>query len=259
MKSLFRNLFGKWVWVNYSNTLDYRGTWRGGRFHGFGQLKYKSGSIYEGNFHAGSKHGFGRLISPNGYEYHGYWWRGHPHGDAFIRYKTGNTYEGSVKDSLRHGYGKLWDVQTGLELSGKWVVGKLEGTVEITSKKWTYLGPLPISDEPVEAIMKYDDGSVYKGGLLDFKRQGNGRLTFSSGEYIQGKWFENENVFNATQLDHQGAMWEGNLLGLKPHGYMKVSFPSGSKYNGLWNRGDMVGTLSVRKRREKRLQERAYH
>ena len=70
MKNLFRYLFGKFFWIKYSSGLHYKGSWKKGRFHGYGCLKYYNGNIFKGYFINGAKHGFGSLISKNGYEYH---------------------------------------------------------------------------------------------------------------------------------------------------------------------------------------------
>ena len=248
MKSIIRYLFGSLYWVNYSNTLSYKGSWRKGVFHGFGELKYKNGTTYKGLFEAGSKHGYGSLISTNGYQYHGDWFRGQKNGNAKVNYKDGSTYEGYVKDGLRHGLGKFKDAQSGLELIGNWASDVLKGEVQIIGSHWVFSGPLPTNEGEALAKMEYDDGSIYRGGIKDFMRHGEGKMQYASGESIKGKWQKDQHVFNATKFDKDGTTWTGNFVNLKPHGYMRVSLASGNTYDGVWDKGSMLRTLHLKNR-----------
>ena len=54
MKNIYRFLFGRFLWIQYSDQLKYKGG-RKGLFHGKGTLKYASGSTYTGEFFEGSK------------------------------------------------------------------------------------------------------------------------------------------------------------------------------------------------------------
>ena len=56
MKNFTRRLLGRFYTVRYSHVLSYKGSWRKGKFHGQGILKYRNGGIYEGNFRFGVNH-----------------------------------------------------------------------------------------------------------------------------------------------------------------------------------------------------------
>ena len=92
MKNIILYLFGKFFWFKLSNDFEYKGSWKKGRFHGNGTLKYKNGSLYRGSFLNGAKNGYGKFISISGFEYHGQWYKGKQTGKGQAHYKNGDIY-----------------------------------------------------------------------------------------------------------------------------------------------------------------------
>ena len=77
MKNLYRRLFGRLYWVQYSKELSYKGEWKHGSFHGEGHLKYGNGNTFTGSFKSGTKNGYGHYKTSNGFEYIGDWLNGY--------------------------------------------------------------------------------------------------------------------------------------------------------------------------------------
>ena len=66
--------------MNANEGVEYEGTWLNGMRDGYGELRYKNGSIYQGNWQKGMKWGQGRMT-----------------------YATGNYYEGNWENNKRNG------------------------------------------------------------------------------------------------------------------------------------------------------------
>ena len=191
MKNIYRFLFGRFFWVQYSKQLKYKGTWKKGLFHGKGILKYSNGSTYKGEFFQGSKNGYGHYTSSEGYEYIGDWAGGRQTGKAQVNYKNGDLYTGKVKNGLRDGHGELFQVSSSRNYKGQWTKDTLQGEMEITDPNWTFNGSMQVSTGIGSGTFNYKDGSKYSGQIAAFKREGEGTLEFKSGEIISGIWTGN--------------------------------------------------------------------
>ena len=245
MKNIYRFLFGRFLWIQYSKQLRYKGTWRKGLFHGKGTLKYANGSTYTGEFFEGAKDGHGHYLSSEGYEYVGDWVSGKQTGKAQVRYKNGDVYTGKVKDGLRHGHGELFQVSSSRNYKGKWKKEILVGEMEITDPSWTFHGSMQVSKGIGSGTFNYKDGSKYSGQVVAFKREGQGTLEFKSGEIISGIWSGNVHVKSASIIDEYGFHWMGNLHNMQPIGRMQTKRPDGLIYHSVWDDGAMLQSLSV--------------
>ncbi|MDC0900013.1 hypothetical protein OAS11_01580 [Paracoccaceae bacterium] len=245
MKNIYRFLFGRFFWVQYSKKLEYKGTWKKGLFHGKGTLRYANGSTYKGEFFGGAKNGYGHYISPKGYEYIGDWVGGKQTGKAQVNYKNGDLYKGKVKDGLRHGPGELFQVSSSRNYKGKWTKDTLQGEIEITDPNWIFHGSMHVSTGNGAGTFNYKNGAKYSGQVVDLKREGEGTLKFKSGEIISGVWTGNVNVKSASIIDELGFQWMGDLHNMQPSGRMKTKRPDGIIYDSVWENGAMLQSLSV--------------
>ena len=245
MKNIYRFLFGRFFWVQYSKQLQYKGTWKKGLFHGKGTLRYTNGSTYVGGFVGGAKNGYGHYISPEGYEYAGAWIGGKQTGKAQVHYKNGDLYTGKIKDGLRHGLGELFQVSSNRNYKGKWTQDTLQGEVEITDPNWIFHGSMNVRTGTGAGTFNYKDGTKYSGQVVNFKREGEGTLKFKSGEIISGVWTGNVNVKSASIIDEHGFQWMGELHNMQPSGRMKTKRPDGIIYDSVWENGAMLQSLSV--------------
>lgn len=91
----------------YSSGEEYRGEWKEGRRHGFGQLMFADGGAYLGHFENGLFNGFGVLTFSDGSRYEGEFAQGKFNGvGVFIRYDN-MTFEGEFKNGRVDGFGLL--------------------------------------------------------------------------------------------------------------------------------------------------------
>jgi hypothetical protein len=74
-------------------------------------------------------------------------------------------------------------------------------------------------------ILKYDNGDMYEGQLLNGKKSGEGKMTFNNGDIYIGMWK------NDMMCDHDG----------------KYIFSKGHEYTGSFKNGEIFGfgTLSI--------------
>lgn len=61
------------VWIFQIRGVTYKGGWKKGLRHGYGELSYKDGSTYKGSWQNGKKHGLGTLVYSSGNVYEGGW------------------------------------------------------------------------------------------------------------------------------------------------------------------------------------------
>eukprot|EP00071_Canis_lupus_P033795 XP_022267352.1 MORN repeat-containing protein 4 isoform X1 [Canis lupus familiaris] len=91
----------------YSSGEEYRGEWKEGRRHGFGQLMFADGGTYLGHFENGLFNGFGVLTFSDGSRYEGEFAQGKFNGvGVFIRHDN-MTFEGEFKNGRVDGFGLL--------------------------------------------------------------------------------------------------------------------------------------------------------
>ncbi|XP_072827821.1 MORN repeat-containing protein 4 isoform X2 [Vicugna pacos] len=91
----------------YSSGEEYRGEWKEGRRHGFGQLMFADGGTYLGHFENGLFNGFGVLTFSDGSRYEGEFAQGKFNGvGVFIRHDN-MTFEGEFKNGRVDGLGLL--------------------------------------------------------------------------------------------------------------------------------------------------------
>ncbi|XP_028917156.1 MORN repeat-containing protein 4 isoform X1 [Ornithorhynchus anatinus] len=91
----------------YSSGEEYRGEWKEGRRHGFGQLLFADGGTYLGHFENGLFNGCGVLTFSDGSRYEGEFAQGKFNGvGIFIRHDN-MTFEGEFKNGRVDGFGLL--------------------------------------------------------------------------------------------------------------------------------------------------------
>ena len=87
----------------------YKGEFKNGLKHGFGELHYYSGDKYIGEFYQDVIQGNGKYINNNGYIYEGQFTFGSLLGDGKIFNVSDELlYEGEFLNSLPHGFGKSY-------------------------------------------------------------------------------------------------------------------------------------------------------
>jgi hypothetical protein len=102
----------------------YVGEVRGGRAHGYGSYRDRSGRSYEGTWERGFMSGSGLLRTPDGRDYEGEVRDGVPYGKGQEAAVDGTSYRGAFKGGLRDGLGVLTK-SDGTNVTGIWSAGNL--------------------------------------------------------------------------------------------------------------------------------------
>lgn len=90
----------------------------------------------------------------------------------------------------------------------------------------------------------YADGSTYEGGYLNFKKQGQGVISFSNGETYNGHWAEGLKNGSGVYTWADGSQYIGVWHADKMSGQGVHVSSNGSKYSGSWNDNLMHGSGS---------------
>ena len=96
------------------------------------------------------------------------------------------------------------------------------------------------SEIPVETI-RYDDGSVYTGQVVNGKRNGKGTMTWPSGDVYEGDLVDNKRHGRGKYTWPSGNVYEGDYLNGKRTGKGKFTWASGNVYEGDFINGKITG------------------
>ncbi len=206
--------------VSFPDGDRYRGSFKGGLFHGWGVYTYASGDRYEGDFESDMKSGSGTLFFANGDKYVGrfkndmqngqgtfYISDGERYVGAFVNsrmtgkgtrfYNSGNKYEGDFRNDLRHGNG----------------------------------------------ILTFQNGDIYKGELRDDKRTGKGTYIFTDGARYIGDFDDGRRHGRGRYIYSGGEEFIGEFRDGKREGVGLCIYPNGQQLNGLWKNDEFVRVI----------------
>jgi hypothetical protein len=172
--------------------------------------------------------------------------------------ETGAEYEGAFVDGMRDGIGKM--VYGNLdEYTGMWSVGKRQGLGTLIKCGLTYKNCKWDNDTPSEGIVSYNNGDVYMGSLLDYKRHGNGRMNYAGEGRFYGNWASDirsgkaEMIFNKNVVAHDETFgidtekddcdhYDGDYADDRFNGSGKMRWVErGEEYDGNWVNGKCDG------------------
>ena len=119
-----------------------------------------------------------------------------------------------------------------------------------------------------EKTLKFPDGSVYKGEVLNNKPEGRGTRTWEHKEYVgefrdgqqwgQGRyqigkdWYEGlfyKGKFSkgkGVQICENQGRYEGDFLDSKRHGYGSFETETGDRYEGEWSEDVLHGKVTFK-------------
>lgn len=133
-------------------TIEYKGTWKHDKKHGFGCEKLADGCQYEGYFEEDMRHGEGQLIKSNG-----------------------DVYIGGFKQGKQSGYGK-WTRQDGKRYEGEWEEGVIQGKGTLISKDKAYTGQFVQGKKEGMGVLTWGDFK-YEGEFAGNKMHGKGEIS----------------------------------------------------------------------------------
>jgi hypothetical protein len=141
-----------------------------------------------------------------------------PHGKGKMDYKNGEQYEGTFDKGLMHGVG-VYKWPSGIVYIGSFNMGKEHGRATLSCADYFF------------------KGLYYKG-----KRNGQGRIEYTNGDFKDGEWKNNEFMHGKIRLTNDnGYIYEGECLNGKRHGVGKIF---NQKYeitkDGLFENGEFA-------------------
>jgi len=158
----------------------FEGEWKEGKFNGYGKHTWASGSSYEGSWVNHKRNGWGKNTWVQKDCYEGEWIDDQKDGKGTYIWSDGRRYEGHWGNDKRSGYGVFIWPKLGCRYEGEWKDDNRHGFGKF----------------------KWKDSDIYEGQWVHGKRFGKGKLTTSSGVFLQ-EWRE---------IDEFDASNKGNVL-----------------------------------------------
>ena len=199
----------------------YEGNWANGKRNGHGAVTYLDGSRISGEWVDDHLNGEVSFLFANRDYYHGQMRQDRMSGYGVMQYANGDEYRGHWENNKQHGTGSL-HLANGTELTGSWTLGNF-------TTDWDALGFTGSTVDLVDCnegcpdgngLLRYPDGTLYRGQLIDGVPQGRGTLTYPDGSSYRG-----------LITDHQ------------PQGLGIKQLADGSQHGGVWEQGELYRTL----------------
>lgn len=218
--------------IKYDTGSTYAGQWSRGKREGYGEFVFACGDVYKGQWSAGQYQGKGSYTSVDSaghaLEYDGEWVRDKMEGHGkYIHKSTGDVYEGGFDNGFRQGFGKH-TCANGDVYIGEYEMG------ELVSKRALDKASLKIgTNEDGLRIRLFTATACGERAL----KSGFGHFKYT-GETIASR--EGEDLTTGLVTDAPGV--DGHLAnGRSRHGEGAIEYESGSYYSGQWSRGKREG------------------
>eukprot|EP00325_Prymnesiales_sp_UTEX-LB-985_P010600 CAMPEP_0174758588 /NCGR_PEP_ID=MMETSP1094-20130205/107838_1 /TAXON_ID=156173 /ORGANISM="Chrysochromulina brevifilum, Strain UTEX LB 985" /LENGTH=657 /DNA_ID=CAMNT_0015964515 /DNA_START=16 /DNA_END=1990 /DNA_ORIENTATION=- len=231
---LVRHGYGE---IKYTSGSVFKGQWEHNKRSGKGTFYYPCGDVYEGEWKAGKYHGFGRYTSGDSdgraLEYEGEWKGDKMDGYGKYKYKdSGDVFEGNFINGFREGFGK-YTTKAGGVWMGEYDGGELRSKTKIDKASFA-LG----TDEWGKRIQFFTASLTGERAL----QAGLGKFIYT-GQTIASS---EELLLTDTQLEYEHAheaVGEAGRLesGRVRHGHGEIRYDSGSVYVGHWEHDKRTG------------------
>jgi hypothetical protein len=183
-----------------SDGFTYDGEFLMGKRHGMGKSTHWSPNelTYEGQWENDVRCGKGKESNSYGYSYVGDFLNDAMNGRGKVIYPGGEkTYVGEYKDGYQHGYGEHNSTAAYIpgrgqvrSYKGYWKFGDYEGKgIKVYANGRIYEGDFVRGIEKGQGKEIYPDGRIYEGSMSSIP-YGSGKWTYSSGETVEGMWYD---------------------------------------------------------------------
>lgn len=199
----------------YKNASKYDGTWKDGKYEGYGELTTGQDSI-AGEWKDGQLDGYATVQTPL-YLYEGTWEKNQPEGLGYVLFADSSSYSGGWTQGKKDGHGD-YVYSNGDVYLGNWENNKRQGSGRYFSKNFVYSGD-------------WDNDTI----------AGQGLLTFTNGDYYSGAFAHNKKNGNGFYQFHQGNAYKGEFANDLFNGLGIFYFSSGSRYEGSFVNGKIQG------------------
>ena len=201
--------------LTYPDGSRYSGGLLDGKRHGLGTLSLKDGRVWEGTWvEDGIRNG--KLLSPDGTVYRGDFRAFVPHGQGTTIYPNGTTIAGYRDYDLLIGRHRI-------------VFGN--GNVF----EGEYLG-----DSKHRGVIRYVDGSEYRGEILRWRCHGVGIKTLKGGNVYDGAWSEDNFLHGHVRVHDDDSLYVGEQVDGEQHGRGVWTIADVFVCTGTWREGDLV-------------------
>lgn len=181
------------------------------------EISFTDGTTYSGDATTDNLYGIGTMIFPNEDEYSGSFENGKRNGQGVYKWASGESYDGEWSNDQMTGTG-TYIYYDGSKASGTFA-GNLftDGTYEVDNEFGEYRFTI-VKGEPIQAIIKLDDGTTYNGAMSGGKLNGSAQIKYSNGD-----------------------TYNGNVSDGQKHGQGRYTWKSGASYDGSWKEDKMSG------------------
>ena len=195
-----------------------KGSWRKGKFTGWGRKYLRNGDILEGKFVNGELNGKGTFKNK----------------DSF--------YVGDFLNDERNGKGELTTEK--YHYKGDFKNDKFNGfgVIKFLIEGHTYEGNFENNEITGKGIYKWKNGDIYEGDMKKGKMDGRGKYVYIDGKIYEGEYIEGIKEGKGKVFYPDGKSFEGNFKNGLPDGeglYTK----NGKTNKVLFSEGNFVNNL----------------
>jgi hypothetical protein len=234
-----------WGIVRLNNGDYYRGQFKDGLFHGYGEMRTQA-LFYKGSFVNGARDGLGRQVSSNK-SYFGFFKEDRKHGVAIVEIDHGKeVIRGYYRSGHVQGFGIL-ELNLGEKIfTGYFKNSKLNDIGMEQCKKYNYLGQFHDNKKHGFGMINYTEGSKYMGSWENDLRHGHGIENSSNGDVYEGSYDKGKKTgFCKAILKEKGVVYVGSIDQGLWDGFGRLSLRDGT-YVGNFARGLRNGLGSQR-------------
>jgi hypothetical protein len=225
-----------------------------GKMHGKGTLiDLLLGDVYEGGFDNNRFHGLGEITFKSGKhsgdKYQGCFYEGQKHGQGIYTYAVGDVFEGNWKNGVWNGAGKYTSI-TGAISAGNWEDGLLSGAGKYYFKDGDWIDGEYKKGILVSGTRYFTNGNVYTGEFVDDGvPHGKGKLTYGNGPYhkdtYEGDFVDGARTGKGKYTWPNGNWCDGDIVNGVFHGEGMIMFVNVGSYVGKFEHGKQTyGTFS---------------
>ena len=115
------------------------------------------------------------------------------------------------------------------------------GGVILRNSHGVYVGSLVNWKKDGQGKLIYKDGRIYEGGWKNDKREGKGLFIYSNGNKYDGYWMNDCKHGAGKYIWSSGDEYEGDFQDSSRHGHGIMKYKDGSVYKGDWENGKKEG------------------
>lgn len=247
------------------------GTKKNGIWHGPFKKTYESGAHFEGTYVNGKCVGELTYVDDKGHTTVGLYENGNWNGKCV--FENGNSilegiringdWNGTFKKTYKNGavyigtyinneiVGELTYIDAeGNTFVCQWQKGNWNGTGKYHSKYGILTGSWINGEVSGKAIYQYHNGSIYEGGIKNFKRNGQGIIKFFSNKIILEAYFKDDMVDGSAIIKFPGeslykGSWKDIIEGRGTFSSTKCFGIRELTYSGEWKNGMISGKGSL--------------